>query len=858
MTGQASHIEHIIAELEAGTPRQSLAEAKLQLTAVDRQRLKEFRQRVDILAPGFLDSFYQQLLSSPEESSHNLNYDVIEQLYTSQEQFIACLIDEYKHDQCAAERKQILGLLRGLEFEGGWLLSAYSSLIDELRSRVIQEYHDDTSAAMETFSALMKIVSLDLAIMSDINIDTERSDTNLFLQAIIQNTADGLIATDKQGTILFCNLTLEDMFGYTAQEMCGENIARLMPEKHAAEHDGYINRYIHSSRSKVLGVGMREVKGRHKQGTEFSLDISISEMVVGKERVFIGILRDCSERKKEEMQMRKLSRALDQSADSVVITNYMGIIEYVNPAFVQVTGFNEQEALGNKPNIVKSGLQEESYYKNLWNTILKGEVFRDILINRKKDGTIYYEEKTITPLFDAQTAEITHFISTGKDITERMQAQKRLHHLAYYDLLTDLPNRTLFHERLNSAITRAKRHERLLAVLLVNLDRFKIINDTLGHEVGDALLVELAKRLKKLLRQEDTVAHLSGDNFAILLEEVANVEDIPELVQKTLKLIDAPFTIHDRELYTTASIGVSLYPQDGRDHSSLMRNAEVAMYRVKSCGRNNYQFYTADMNARALKRLEMETSLRKALERKEFMVYYQPQVELVSGRIIGFEALLRWQHPELGLVMPNEFIPLLEETGLIIQASQWILEQACLQNQEWRRAGLPHVRVSVNLSAMQFRQRSLASDIADILSKTDLPPTSLQLEVTESCIMHNEANVQRTLRTFRQMGVQLAIDDFGTGYSSLSYLKKIPVNILKIDKSFVDGLPSDNSDIGIARAVIAMAHRLGMKVVAEGVEREEQLNFLHEEGCDFIQGYLFSRPIPDAAVPGLLGSGKML
>ena len=858
MNSQDPHIEKIITGLAGNAAQLSQDGAFLELTTQDTQHLKQFRERIDIGAPDFLDAFYQQLLSFPEARSCLAEQGIIDQLRKSQQHFIDCLTKGDKHDKCIAERKRIGIIQQSLGLKSKWVLSAYNRFISDMLRRMLSEYQDDYRSAVETVSALMKIVFFDVAISFDINIFADRSDSGIFLRAIIQNTADGLIVVNDRGHILFCNSAIEEMFGYTAQELHGENITKLMADAHAGKHDQYIESYIYSGRSKVLGTGMREVQGKHKDGSEFLLDISISEVRIGNERVFIGALRDCTERKKEQTQMRKLSRALEQSADSVLITNRVGVIEYVNPAFEKVTGFSAKEAVGNMPNMLKSGAQDDEFYVRLWQTILQGDVFREVIANRKKDGTIYHEEKTITPLLDAHTGEITHFISTGKDITDRMQAQQRLHHLAYYDLLTKLPNRTLFLEQLITAITRARRHERLLAVLLVNLDRFKVINDTLGHEVGDDLLVELAKRLEKMLRQEDIVAHLGGDNFAILLEEFTSVDDIPDLIQKVLHLFDAPFECHGRELYAAASIGVSLYPQDGYDSSSLMRNAEVAMYRAKNSGRNNYQFYTADMNAKALKRLEMETKLRKALEREEFLLYYQPQVDLATGLIIGLEALVRWQHPELGLISPNEFIPLLEETGLIIPASQWILEQACWQNQEWRRAGLMQLRTSVNLSALQFRQRSLASEVAHILLKTDLPPVALQLEVTESSIMHSEENVLRTLRTFRQMGVQLAIDDFGTGYSNLSYLKHIPVHILKLDKSFVDGLPGDKNDVGIARAVIAMAHSLGMKVVAEGVEKEAQLDFLQEEGCDIMQGYLFSRPVPAGAVPELLGSGKTL
>lgn len=832
--------------------------SQLDFTEQDRQILSSLRQHFDFCTNSSLSIFYEQLLSFPD---CKLIFDeklLLADLKKSQQHFFDRMTREGDHEKYIQERRSIGFLQQQFGFKSKWILSAYNTWLSYAshESRIRCTNKDlDTHVA---YNALVKLVFIDIAITFDINLFADRQESTLYLNAIVQHIADSLITIDETGTILFFNKSAEKMFGYSVNEMNGKNIKMLMPDYYAMQHDKFIQRYSKSGSSKVLGKGMREVLGRHKDGREFPLDISISQIIQENKKTFIGVLRDCSDRKNDQNQMLKLSSAIEQSADSILITNYSGVIEYVNPSFSEITGYSFEEAIGHTPSILKSGMQDEEFYKQMWKKILKGEVFREVIINRKRDGSIYYEEKTITPLVDAVTGSVTHFISTGKDITDRMEAEQRLHYLAYYDALTGLPNRSLFLERLNSAISRAERHAQMLAVLQINLDRFKVINDTLGHEVGDTLLKDLTQRLTSLLRKGDTVSHLSGDSFAILIEEVNNIDDIPDFIRKIQELFDQAFHPCGFELYTTASIGVSTYPQDGKDSSTLVRNAEVAMYRVKSAGRNNYQFYTADMNDKALNRLELETKLRKAIEKEQFLLYYQPQVDLKTRKIVGLEALVRWHDPDIGIIPPNDFIPLLEETGLIIPAGEWILRQACVQNKMWQDMKLPEVKVSVNLSPIQFRQRNLSRVIAGILQKEKLDSHFLELELTESSIMQGEGIVIRSLTTFKKMGIQLAIDDFGTGYSCLSYLKNMPIHVLKLDKSFVDGLPIDNSDIGITRAIIAMAHSLNLKVIAEGVETEEQLEFLQTEQCDIIQGYLFSRPIPAKDIPELLLSGKQL
>ena len=453
---------------------------------------------------------------------------------------------------------------------------------------------------------------------------------------------------------------------------------------------------------------------------------------------------------------------------------------------------------------------------------------------------IYYKAT-----FTRADGSVAGLIGTIVDITERKQAEARVSRLAHYDELTGLPNRTMFHERVGHAIAQARRNAKSLAILFIDLDDFKKINDTLGHGAGDRALRVIAERLRGCLRATDTVCRLGGDEFVVLIEELPQPENVAEVAKKILAAIVQPFPLDAGQYHLSASIGISTYPGDSDDLQGLMKNADIAMYRAKEQGRNNYQFYSTQMNVHTLERLALESDLRHALARDEFRLHYQPKVDIRSGRITGVEALLRWQQPGRELVPPAQFIPLAEETGLIVPIGDWVLRTACLQSKAWLDKGLPPLTVAVNLSARQFAHESLIEDVARTLRDTKLDPASLELEITESMVMRDPERAVILLAALKAMGIRLSIDDFGTGYSSLSYLKRFPLDSVKIDRSFIQDLPGSVDDAAITRAIIAMAHSLRLKSIAEGVETEEQLGFLREEGCDEMQGYLFSRPLPE-------------
>ena len=674
------------------------------------------------------------------------------------------------------------------------------------------------------------------------------------VRAVTEHVADALVVIDVQGRIQLFNPTAERLFGYRAGEVLGRNVSLLMPPPWRDEHDAYLARYRRTGQARCLVLGVREVQGLSRDGRV--LELAVSEMRLKGRRLFVGVMRDLSERRRAELERRKLSSALEQSADLVMITDAEGVIEYVNPAFEQVTGYAREEAVGRRSSLLKSGRHDAEFYRRLWETIGAGRPFQDVFVNRRKDGTLYYEEKTITPLRDA-SGRITHYVSTGKDISERLLAERRLHFLSYFDPLTELPNRALYGDRLRQALARARRRRRGVAMLMLDLDRFKVINDTLGHQAGDRLLQEIGERLRAVVRDGDTVARWGGDEFAVLLEDVGGPDDVDPVARKLLEVFEQPLMVESgegvQELFLTASLGIALYPGDGEDLAALAKNAETAMYRAKGRSRCSYQFYTADMHAQALERLSLESRLRRALERGEFVLHYQPQVSLREGRLLGFEALLRWEHPEDGPIPPGRFIPLLEETGMIVPVGDWVLEEAARQLAAWRREGLPAGRMAVNVSALQLRDGGFHRRVAQALERAgSCARDGLELELTESVFMEGTRGHVAELAALGALGVGLAIDDFGTGYSSLAYLKRFPIRKLKIDRSFVAGLPGDPNDAALTRSIIAMAHGLGLQVVAEGVEEEAQRDFLADAGCDAMQGFLHSRPLPVEEATALL------
>ena len=544
------------------------------------------------------------------------------------------------------------------------------------------------------------------------------------------------------------------------------------------------------------------------------------------------------ERKKDEEALLSLRKAVENMQIGVTITDAKGKIIYTNPADAEIHGYQSEELIGKEARIFSPPEMRKPMTQPL------RKRFRRESMNVRKDGSIFPVYLMSDVVMNSE-GDVFATVTTCEDISERKRNEETINNLAFFDVLTGLPNRALFNDRLRQELAKAHRHNQLLAIMFLDLDRFKVINDTFGHNTGDLFLQSVSERLKCIVREGDTVSRLGGDEFILLFPDIKNIEDATAIAKKIIEKLSEVFVLSDKELYITASIGISFFPQNGNDVETLVKNADTAMYYAKGQGRNNYQFYTPTIGTTSAEKLIMESNLRKALQQKELILYYQPQVDLISGKVIGAEVLLRWQNDDYGLMPPSRFIPLAEEIGLIQSIGEWVLRSACAQTKAWQEAGLPPILMSVNVSMHQFKDKSFINMLRTILQETNLEPQYLMLELTESALMQNSAFTISMLNELKSFGIHIAIDDFGTGYSSLSYLKYLPLSKVKLDQSFVRSVTIDPNDEAISKAIIAMAHSLNLKVVAEGVEKTDQLSFLRSHKCDEAQGFLFSKPVPE-------------
>lgn len=565
-------------------------------------------------------------------------------------------------------------------------------------------------------------------------------------------------------------------------------------------------------------------------------------------RGVIITLTDITVRKQTENILQLRNRALEASTEAIFITRcaaHANLIEYVNPAFEKITGFSAAEVLGKDLLEIELQLCRDQDLTKIREALRDQCPGHAITHNTRLDGTRFWSDLHIAPV-NGEAGEPGHFVGIQNDISESMAYQSRLEYQANHDVLTGLPNRNLLNDRLQQAISTAKRSGHLMALVFVDLDHFKFVNDTLGHDVGDLVLQAIAQRLVSCLRDADTAARPGGDEFLLILVEQESTDSISAVIRRLLEVIAQPIQISQQSLHVTCSIGISLYAQDGDSATVLLKNADTAMYHAKETGRNNFQFFNHAMNLRVHERFLLESSLREAMAERSLTLAYQPQIDIGSGKMIGMEALLRWDHPEMGMVPPARFIPIAEESGLIIGLGEWVLRTACAQAKAWQDAGFAPMTLAVNLSARQFRHNNLADLVTTILAETGLAPQYLELELTESLALEDSEKFMLTLTRLKKLGLQLTIDDFGTGYSSLSYLKNLPLDRLKIDISFIDGIVKDQGDAAIAQIIILLGHSLRLKVIAEGVETDEQLKLLHAQGCDEIQGFFYSEPLSAA------------
>ncbi len=679
----------------------------------------------------------------------------------------------------------------------------------------------------------------------------ERHQAEMALQAserkyrtLVENLPTKVFLKDRQSVYVSCNELFAKMVGLSAADIVGHTDHDFFPANLASKYC--------EDDQRIMASGLaEEIEEDYLEQGEIRTALTLKTPVhneAGTVTGILGIFSDITERKRTEDHLRQAASVFESSAEGIVITNAERNIVAVNRAYCEITGYTETEVLGRNPRLLQSGRHDKNFYQTLWASIDSQGFWRGEIWNRRKNGEIYPELLTINAVRDAQD-KLVSYVGVFSDLSQIKQSEALLERLAHYDPLTNLPNRLLIRLRLEHALERAHRHGSRLAVLCLDLDRFKNINDSLGHPAGDRLLMEFAKRLSTHLQPDATLGRLGGDEFVILIEDLKHSEAAAIVAQDVLHTLEQPFQLGELgEVFIAASIGISLFPEDAEDATQLFRNADAALYQAKEYGRNTYRFYTEALTRAADHRLTLESHLRRALERSEFLLHYQPQVTVADGCLIGVEALVRWQHPELGLVPPDQFIPLAEETGLIVPLGEWVLFTACTQMKAWLDQGLPPFTMAVNLSSRQFRQGDLARHVHAVLDATGLPPALLELEITESAIMEQGEQAIATLDALKALGVKLSIDDFGTGYSSLAYLNRFAVGTLKIDQSFVRDLEQNRGNREIAATIIAMAHNLDIQALAEGVETEHQLDFLHQHGCNACQGYLFSRPLPADAL----------
>ncbi|ACD97034.1 EAL domain-containing protein [Trichlorobacter lovleyi] len=662
-------------------------------------------------------------------------------------------------------------------------------------------------------------------------------ETEARLKTIVDSVHTGILVIDPENhRIVDVNELAASSLGRTREEMIGTSCHRFIcPNEEGRCPITDLQQELDNEERDLIRA----------DGSRLPVIKTVSRVVLDGREHLLESFVDISRRKQVENSLKESEERyrmlVENQADLVIKTDMTGNLLFVSPSFCKLFGQTEEKLLGKALLPVIMLPEQLATAAGMEQMICSDTSYYREYLSPTREGKRWIGW-ALRCIFN-QSGQAEAIIGMGRDITDRKTAESTIEQLAYHDPVTGLPNRTLLHDRLQLAINRAERDSQGVAILFLDLDRFKAINDSLGHAMGDQLLRLVGNRLLDCVRSSDTVARLGGDEFVVLISALDNDHAVGSVVMKILEQLCEPYQIDDHEVYTSSSIGISLFPRDGRDAEELLKNADMAMYQAKEAGRNTCHFFSPELNMRATERLLLESTMRRALEREEFFLVYQPQMELRSGHIAGIEALLRWRHPDLGVVPPNNFIPIAEETGLIVPLGEWVLAEACRQAVRWQQEGQPPLRMAVNVSARQFRQRNLGLRIEKILMETGLDPALLELELTESAVMENPEEAILTLRQLKKMGITLSIDDFGTGYSSLSHLKHFPIDRLKIDRSFVKHVTRDHNDATIAEAIIALAHSMKLTVVAEGIEHSEQMEFMHQRHCDTMQGYYLSRPV---------------
>jgi diguanylate cyclase (GGDEF)-like protein/PAS domain S-box-containing protein len=667
------------------------------------------------------------------------------------------------------------------------------------------------------------------------------------LLQVVEQSPVVIAKADINRNLDYVNKNFESTTGYTKEEVLGKD-PRFLTEGVTSDKV-YKDIWNNITQGKVWSG---EILNKRKNGSHFWAKATFGALrnASGEITGYISLKEEITQLKESEKHLRLAASVFETASEALVVTDVNMNIKMVNKAFSNITGYGSDEAIGQTPAILQSGRQDKDFYADMFDSLNATDVWEGEIWNRRKNGEIYPEWLRISVIRD-DVGNHEGYVGLFSDITKRKRNESLIQHQANFDALTGLPNRNLFRDRLSHALDLAEKNHQHVAVLFIDIDHFKYVNETLGHSLGDQLLQDIANRLTHNLKKPKTVSRFGGDEFIVILPDESSLYRIENTALEILKKLERPYCINGDPVFASASIGAAVYPFDGEDAEALLRKAENAMYKAKHKGRNNFQFFTMEMDIEAQQRQELERDLHKAIEKKQLSLVYQPIIDPATGTMISAEALIRWQHPKKGLISPVQFIPLAEEVGLIIPIGEWVLREACREAMRWVNTPKPPT-VSVNLSSIQFQKQNVPNLVKTILAETQLPPERLTLEITESLLVIDDDDTLEQLQEIRRLGINLSIDDFGTGYSSLSYLKKFPVSTLKIDRSFIMGLPDNSEDEALVSAILAMANSLNLTVVAEGVETQEQAELLKRKGCQYLQGYYFSKPLAKDAFEGLL------
>ncbi|MEW8028260.1 MAG: EAL domain-containing protein [Candidatus Thiodiazotropha sp.] len=754
----------------------------------------------------------------------------------------ACNMLGYRRDELC--NKMAWEISNAIENESSWRrMQANLKIQGSLTTSTFYRRMDGGLVPVEVNSKYLRHDETDysLAVARDLTNVKRQEEKLLLLREALEATPNAIAITDINASILWANPAFKQLTGYQHDEISGVTIDEIVvPE---LQDERILSEFWQAINLKKTWRG--EISNVRKDGTRYQAAYTLTPVIDDLEEIthYITVIEDITERHKQITRLRLYATLFENTHEGVMVTDGDGYIRMVNQAFTKLTGYTESETLGMRPNILKSGKHELTFYKKLWGELLTSGYWQGEIWNRRKNGEIYPELLSISSVFDDQE-KLKYYVGVFSDISQLKQTEAELEYLAHHDPLTRLANRRLLMSQLEYGLKAAHRNRGRVALLVMDLDRFKDINDSYGHLIGDELLQLVAGRLNHRLRESDLVTRLGGDEFAVLMEGIDHPEDAAMLASDIIQTLNEPCQLREGlELQVGTSIGISLFPEHGVSAETLLQHADSALYQAKKEGRGRFCYFSEDLTQAARQRIEIHNNLRHALAEDRLRVYYQPQIEFESGNIVGAEALLRWRDPEIGNISPELFIPVAEETGLISRIGEWVLREVCAQGKKWLEQGRPPLSLAVNLSVHQLRQGDFAEKVGYIVEETGYLTGQLSFEVTESAIMERETDALEVLNQLRRMGLHLSIDDFGTGYSSLAHLQRMPLDELKIDKTFIDEIPHKREDMEITSTIIAMAKNLGLIVLAEGVETDAQFQFLKQQGCDFFQGYLISPPL---------------